>query len=41
MTVNERDSCIYPVLTTPKPKMAKKCVGITGKNTVTKTIDAD
>ena len=41
MTVNERDSCIYPVLTTRKRKMAKKCVAITGKNTVTKTIDAD
>ena len=37
----KRDSCIYPVLTSPKPKTAKKCVGITGKNTVTKTIDAD
>ena len=37
----KRDCCIYPVLTTPEPKMAKKCVGITDKNTVTKTIDAD
>ena len=37
----KRDSCIYPVLTTPEPKMAKKGVGITGKNTVTETIDAD
>ena len=35
------DSCIYPVLTIPEPKMAKKCVGLTGKNSVTETIDTD
>ena len=37
----KRDSCIYPVLTIPEPKMTKKCVGLTGKNSVTETIDAD
>ena len=41
MTVNEKGLLHLSCLTTPEPKMAKKCVGITGKNTVTKTIDAD
>ena len=37
----KRDSCIYPVLITLEPRMAKKWVVTSGKNTFTKTIDAD